>query len=71
MQQIWTRPRPGPPQEPHQYHSTPARPVTAPIRAHGSSLPVRKAHCTRKKGVAEGEEAWRREKGVADDRVRG
>ena len=26
MWQIWTRPRPGPPQEPHPHHHTPARP---------------------------------------------
>ena len=26
LQQIWTRPRPGPPQEPHQYHPMPAHP---------------------------------------------
>ena len=41
--QIWTRPRPEPPQEPHPHHSAPAR-VTTAIPTREPLFPARKAH---------------------------
>ena len=48
--QIWTRPRPGPPQESHQHHHAPAHPSRRAdsdlrTRAHGPPFPARKAQC--------------------------
>ena len=48
--QIWTRPRPGPPQEPHQHHHAPAHPSCRAdsdlrTRTHGPPFPARKAQC--------------------------
>ena len=43
LQQIWTRPRPGPSQEPHPHHSAPAR-VTTAIPTREPTFPARKAH---------------------------
>ena len=36
LQQIWTRPRPGPPQEPHQHHPGRVRPRTMELRPRGA-----------------------------------
>ena len=48
--QIWTRPRPGPPQEPHQHHHAPAHPSCRAdsdlrTRTHGPPFLARKAQC--------------------------